>query len=59
MNKHAPKHIWGWIQEFFKHAEAQPKKGCAYKKKIVYVKTGSFEQKMCTKEGTKILEVKR
>ena len=33
MNKHAPKHIWAWNQEFFKHAEAQPKKGCAYKKK--------------------------
>ena len=38
MNKHAPKHIWAWNQEFFKHAEAQPKKGCAYKKKNCVVR---------------------
>ena len=36
MNKHAPKHIWGWKWKEFKHAEAQPEKGCAYTKKSAY-----------------------
>ena len=29
---HAHKHISGWKLNFFKHAEAELKKGCAYKK---------------------------